>query len=189
MRLSAVLAGVCLASSVTAQDTFVRICINMYPEPGGVRNEIFARLFNPTGEVQAVIADLGFRVEGWDLSDFIYNPAFDSDFFGPASVDITSSEITFRGGNTLPPLNDPGGPDSSNPLPIAEFYGSIWSFSLEGQVNGAYVGTPFANVYTLQYAAGGPGDMPYEIRYCNFPSPGTASLLGIAVAFAARRRR
>ena len=189
MRYAAVLAGVCLASSTTAQDTFVRICINMYPEPGGVRNEIFARLFNPTGEVQAVIADLGFRVEGSNLSNFTYNPAFDSDFFGPASVDVTSDEILFSGYNILPPLNNTDGPDSSNPLPIAELYGNIWSFSLEGQVNGAYVGTPFPNVYTLQHAAGVPGDMPYEIRYCNFPSPGTASLLGITGAFAARRRR
>lgn len=187
MRLSAVLAGVCLASSATAQDTHLHFYIT-YEGPSEWL--LWAELENPTGNVLATVSDLGFTLAGSNISNFEYNSAFDSTFFGDADVSVTSDRVDFRGGNTLPPLNNPGGPDSSNPLEIATFRADVIdSFDLVGQVTGAYVSSPFPEIIIFQNADGSPGETPWCYFSLCTPTPGTAVMLGIASSFAARRRR
>lgn len=153
----------------------------------GSRWTLIAELFNPQDTVLTTIADLGFTMSGSGFSNVDYNPAFDSDFFGDADLTVTPTTVDFRGGNTLPPLNNAGGPDSSNPLYIMSFEAdSLQSFDLVGQVTGAYVGTPFPIILTYQNALGEPGDTPYTV--C-IPAPASASFLAIAGAAAIRRRR
>ncbi|RNC81487.1 MAG: hypothetical protein ED559_06755 [Phycisphaera sp.] len=176
-----------LPASVAAQ-TFLDIEVCYV---GFDRIEAYAKLVNPEGEVLAAVADLGFRLEGWDLRNFEYNPAFDSDFFGDATVTASSTSIDFLGGNTLPPLNNTDGPDSSNPLFLFSVEGNLTGFELVGQVTGAYApagGSPFPTILTYQDANGNQGDTPYDIDFC-FPSPGSASLLAFAGIAAVRRRR
>lgn len=153
------------------------------------RVHLVAELLNPTGTLLAAVSDFGIRIEGWGFSDFQYNPAFDSDFFGPARVFQDSNTIEFIGTNTLPPLNNAGGPDSSNPLHIGSFEldGRVTNVELVGQVTGAYSGIPFPEILTYQNADGSPGTTDYTI-FC-FPSPGSASLLAFAGIAAIRRRR
>ncbi|GAB5496288.1 MAG: hypothetical protein Phyf2KO_13680 [Phycisphaerales bacterium] len=179
---------------------------------------LMAELLNPTGTVLAAVADMGFNLTfgGTDLTieNNEFAPAFDSDFFGPANDGVVSGDsiIGALGGNTLPPLNNAGGPDSSNPLTIYSFdvvipsnpqqstYYMVESgFELAGQVTGAYAGTPFPTILTYQDAQGNPGNTPYSFN--DFlpldiiliidvvPAPSSsAALIGFA-AIAARRRR
>ncbi len=166
--------------------------LNFYIYPTGNGNEwlMEAELDNPTGTVLATIADLGFTLTGTNISDFEYNSAFDSDFFGDADVTVTSEQIDFIGNNALPPLNNSGGTDSSNPLRIATFQADrVNSFDLVGQVTGAYTGIPFPEILFYQNADGTPG----TTRWCYFfnctPTPGTATALFMGCALVARRRR
>jgi hypothetical protein len=157
----------------------------------GVDWVLSARLHNPVSTVLATIADLGFTFTGSNIANFEYNPSFDSDFFGAADVTVTSSSVDFLGGNTLPPLNNAGGVDSSNPLHIASFTADNvdqFSFALVGQVTGAYVGTPFPSILTYQNADGSAGDTRVFFDFC-IPSPSSASLLAIGSLAALPRRR
>lgn len=151
-----------------------------------------ARLVDPEHDILAVITDLGFTMSGEGFSNFNYNPAFDSDFFGPADVEITNTELSFLGGNTIPPLNNDGGPDSSNPLHLFTVEATaINRFDIVGYFGGAYVDSPFPDVFTYQTASGMQGEVPYEIRMQPFcvPSPGAVTVIGLTVPFALRRRR
>ncbi|RNC82224.1 MAG: hypothetical protein ED559_10710 [Phycisphaera sp.] len=150
-----------------------------------------AELLNPTGTILTTIADLGFVLNGTNISDFTYNSAFDSDFFGPATVSVTATQIDFIGSNTLPPLNNAAGPDSSNPLHIATFQAdSVNSFDLVGQVTGAYTGTPFPEILIYQNADGSPGDTYWcAPPYTCFPTPGTGTAVVVGGALLMRRRR
>ncbi|GAB5495252.1 MAG: hypothetical protein Phyf2KO_03320 [Phycisphaerales bacterium] len=182
---TAMLTSGMVVMSVQAQTELNIYCTFETPTRVG----IVAELRNPTGTVLAAISDLGFRIEGWGISDFQYNPAFDSDFFGPASVFQDSNTIEFFGTNTLPPLNNASGVDSSNPLQIGSFEltGRITNFELVGQVTGAYAGAPFPEILIYQNADGSSGNTDYSI-YC-FPTPDTAAVLGLAGIAAGRRRR
>lgn len=182
-RLSA-LAFMSLAGSVSAQSELV-LC---FIWAGNDRYDLTAQLLNPTDTIRAIISDLSFTLHGTDLANFTYNPAFDSTFFGPATVSVTPTQIDFSGTNTLPPLNNPGGPDGSNPLYIASFDTTgINSFTINGQFSGAYVGAPFDNVFFYQNADGSPGSVPFSV--CIIPAPASAMLLGFAGIAAMRRRR
>jgi hypothetical protein len=155
----------------------------------GTTWNLTAELLNPTGTVLAAIADLGFTFRGANIANFEYNSAFDSDFFGDATVNVTGSSVDFIGSNTLPPLNNAAGVDSSNPLHIASFtadHVNLCSFRLVGQVTGAYAGVPFADVFFYQNADGSSGDTAWSI-FCPTPSTATACILMGAVV--ARRRR
>ncbi len=171
---------------------------------------LMAELVNPTGTILATVADMGFNLSmsGDDLTiqNNEFAPAFDSDFFGPANDGVVSGDsiIGALGGNTLPPLNNAGGPDSSNPLTIYSFdvvvpanpaqsdY-VIDNFELVGQITGAYAGVPFPTILTYQDAQGNPGDTPYSVvgiaGFSIIPAPSSGfALLGLG-ALAARRRR
>ncbi|GAB5496196.1 MAG: hypothetical protein Phyf2KO_12760 [Phycisphaerales bacterium] len=178
---------VAVASPTNAQ---TRLCFTIAPTFNGSEWMMHAELINPTGNIRATIADLGFTMSGVNFSNFTYNPAFDSDFFGDANVSVTSSQIDFLGGNTIPPLNNAGGPDSSNPLHIATFQAdSVDSFMLVGQVTGAYVGSPFDTILTYQNADGTPGDTPWGDDLGCLPSPGSAAAVILGGAVSLRRRR
>lgn len=182
------LVSITFAGHTAAQNTELVITLSGFSHTGGT---ITARLVHPTGTILAVISDLGFRMTGQNISNFQYNSAFDSDFFGPASVVTSSTSVDFLGGNIIPPLNNAGGTDDSNPLAIATFNAeNINSFELVGQVTGAYAGVPFPNVFNYQNADGSVGDMPYRIEnYYNWPTPSSSVLLFLAAAGASRRRR
>ncbi|GAB5496194.1 MAG: hypothetical protein Phyf2KO_12740 [Phycisphaerales bacterium] len=185
MKTFAALVAAGVATSASAQ---TELCILVAPTGNGDEWAITAELFNPTGTVLATIADLGFVMNGTNISNFSYNSAFDSDFFGPATVNVSASQVDFLGGNTLPPLNNAAGPDSTNPLAIATFNADdVASLSLVGQVTGAYTGVPFPIILTYQDAQGNAGDTPYEIKIV--PAPASAALLGLGGLAAARRRR
>lgn len=216
-------AGCAVAASTAAHaqtELEFRFEQNVYiVEPGDtITVTLMAELLNPTDTVLATVADMGFNLTfgGTDLTieNNEFAPAFDSDFFGPANDGVVSGDsiIGALGGNTLPPLNNAGGPDSSNPLTIYSFDVVIplnplqssyrmeeSDFELAGQVTGAYAGTPFPTILTYQDAQGNPGDTPY--RFNDFlplddilhisvvPAPASSvALLGLG-ALAARRRR
>ena len=177
-----------LAGSASAQ-TELNIYITQ-PTPG--HGVIYAQLDNPLAPIRAIIGDdLDFTMIGAGISNFSYNPAFDSTFFGPATVTVSPNQIDFHGSNTLPPLNNPGGPDSSNPLHIATFDATlIWDFQVNGQLKGEYVTFPGGD-YFYQNANGTPGTVPYYVHIDPswVPSPGAACLLGFSGIAAMRRRR
>ncbi len=178
-----------MAVSASAQP---ELLIVLREAPGGFHWTATATLQNPETDVLATISDLGFELRGYGIENFNYNPAFDSDFFGPANVSVTSDQVNFLGGNTIPPLNNADGPDSSNPLHLFTVDAMIIDgFELVGQVGGAYVGSPFPRTIVYQTASGETGDVPYAIRIypCCTPTPGSLAALGIAIPFALRRRR
>ena len=185
------LAALCIAgcaSTVSAQGTSLEIvlyCVNGNPNVW----DVTAELVNPTDTIRAVVSDLAFTLTGTNLANFEYNPAFDSTFFGPATVTATSTQIDFSGTNTLPPLNNASGPDSSNPLSLFSFTGSPIDFVINGQLSGAYVGSPFDNVFFYQDALGNPGTVPFNISIVHIPAPASLALLGLGGLATARRRR
>ena len=178
---------------------------------------LVAELMNPTGTVLAAVADMGFNLSfgGTDLiiENNEFEPSFDSDFFGPANDGVVSGDsiIGALGGNTLPPLNNAGGPDSSNPLTIYSFDVVIpmnpqqssydlplSGFELAGQVTGAYTGVPFPTILTYQDAQGNPGDTAYSVNHLLngsilsigvIPAPSSGLALFGLGAMTARRRR
>lgn len=191
MRSKAALLFVCgvTASSLQAQ-TELEFCLTTDNGPNGLRFHLGAQLLNPEGPVLAVIADIGFTLTGLEIANVDYNPAFDSEFFGDADLTVTSTSIDFVGGNTLPPLNNAGGPDSSNPLHIMSFDASSFdTFTLVGQVTGAYEGSPFPIILTYQNADGTAGDTPYSFPFFCVPAPGVAPVVAFAGVAAVRRRR
>lgn len=185
MKTFAALIAAGVATSASAQ---TELCVTIQPTGNGSEWSITAELLNPTGSLRAAIADLGFVMNGEGFGNFSYNSAFDSDFFGAATVSVTGTQVDFLGGNTLPPLNNAGGPDGSNPLAIATFDAdSVSSFAFVGQVTGAYVGSPFDTILIYQDALGAAGDTPYQIKIV--PAPASAALLGLGGLAAVRRRR
>lgn len=171
---------------------------------------LMAELLSPSATVLAVVSDMGFDLtfggsSGLIISNNEFNPAFDSDFFGPAADGVVSGDsiIGAQGSNTLPPLNNAGGPDSSNPLVVYSFDVTapddpnvgvfLAQLTLTGQITGAYTGSPFPNILIYQDAMGNPGDTPWSV--VGFPSitvvPAPASglaLIGLG-ALTSRRRR
>jgi MYXO-CTERM domain-containing protein len=184
MKTFAAILAAGVATSASAQ---TELCITA-ATADGTNWTLTAELLNPTGSVLAAVADLGFTMSGSGFANFAYNAAFDSDFFGPAAVTVTGTSVDFLGGNTLPPLNNAGGVDSSNPLAIATFTAdSVSGMVLNGQVTGAYAGVPFPVILTYQDANGGAGDTPWSFKVV--PAPASAALLGLGGLAAARRRR
>ncbi|GAB5495251.1 MAG: hypothetical protein Phyf2KO_03310 [Phycisphaerales bacterium] len=174
----------CGVVAFNAQADYLEFCFTVSLDG---RWHLNAELMNPEGVVLAAVADLGLTIGGVNFSNVEYNPAFDSDFFGDADLTVTGTSIDFLGGNTLPPLDNAGGTDSSNPLHIMSFDAdSVESVSLVGQVTGAYTGSPFPTILTYQDAQGNAGDTPY--KFC-IPAPGSALLLGLACTVTVRRRR
>lgn len=188
MRSKAALLFVCgVATSTLQAQTELEFCLTT---DDGIRYHLGAQLLNPEGPVLAVIADIGFTFTGNDFANVEYNPAFDSEFFGDADLTVTGTSIDFVGGNTLPPLNNPGGPDSSNPLHIMSFDAvSVHTFTLVGQVTGAYEGSLFPSILTYQNADGTAGDTPYSFPFFCVPAPGVAPVVAFVGFAAARRRR
>ncbi len=190
-------AGLIACPTLAQTELEIRIYEIEHVAGGDALYSIEAMLLNPTSTIRAIISDLDFTIDWTDLRDFQYNPAFDSTFFGPATVSVTPTQINFSGANTLPPLNNPGGPDSSNPLQIATFVGDDFSFvpfitpqlTINGQLSGAYVDTPFDNVFFYQNADGSPGTVPFRVYFDYIPAPASVALLGFAGIATMRRRR
>jgi len=176
---------------------------------------VMAELLNPDPNktILAVVSDFGFDLSfgsetGIDISNNWFRPAFVSDFFGPPDPgDVVGNQIIDAlGVNVLPPLNNPGGPDSSNPLAIYSFDTLITDgtprevsafVTLNGQISGAYTGSPFPDVFFYQNADGSPGTVPFrgpnllEMPFLEIviPAPASASLLVIGLLGASRCRR
>lgn len=184
MKTFAALVAAGVAASASAQS----LDINIVEGPAGSWTAS-AVLNAPTGTIRAVISDLAFTMGGSGLSGFSYNSAFDSTFFGAASVTASATQVNFSGANTLPPLNNPGGPDSSNPLALFTVNGNVTSFAVNGQMTGAYTGVPFDNVFFYQTAQGTPGTVPFSVNIIPVPAPASAALLGLGGLAAIRRRR
>jgi len=175
-----------------------------------VHYHIWAELLNPTETVLAVVSNISFDF-GFDwfattplvIFDNSFEPAFDSDFFGPAidGVVAGSTIIGARGTNTLPPLNNAGGIDSSNPLEIYSFSVDTSAstqnvyfptLNINSQFDGAYTGSPYPDVFFYQFSDGSPGSMPFSILanplFVSVPAPATG-MLGLLGLAAIRRRR
>jgi hypothetical protein len=179
-----------LATTASVAAAQTELCI-VAETTDGTNWALTAELLNPTGTVLAVIADLGFTFQATNIGNFEYNSAFDSDFFGDATVSVTSTSVDFLGSNTLPPLNNGAGVDSSNPLVIATFTADSideHSFDLIGQVTGAYAGVPFPQILFYQNADGNAGDTAWT-GFKVLPAPSTASLMCPCGLAASRRRR
>lgn len=190
----AFVSALCLSHAHAQTELIIKMYEISHLPDGDALYGITAELTNPTGTILAAISDLSFTVDQTNIHNFQYNPAFDSDFFGPALVDITPTGLTFTGTNTLPPLNNPGGTDSSNPLQIATFeaddfhLSSLPTITILGQLTGAYSGVPFPEILVYQNADGSPGDVPFRAFFSYIPAPSSASLLCLGGLAAARRR-
>lgn len=154
--------------------------------------EIQSELFDPSRPLLVTMSDVIFELEGQNISNFVYNSfAFDSEFFGAPVVATTSERIEFAGINTVGPLQNIAGPDTSNPLFIGSFDAdSVDSLVLVGQNSGSYIPntTSFPDIFLYQNAFGEPGTVPFRIEINPIPSSGSGTLLAI-LALGARRRR
>lgn len=169
---------------------------------------------DPNKTLLAAVVDIHFDLSFGAETDIVisnnsFSPAFDSVFLGPADDgDIVGTEIHGASGtNALPPTNNPGGPDSSNPLVIYtldtlitdDTPRSIAAYpTIHGQFTGAYEGSTFPDVFAYQNPDGSPGTVPFELpNLLNYPTltivpiptPATASLFGLALCAGIRRRR
>ncbi|MCA9272350.1 MAG: hypothetical protein KDA31_04820 [Phycisphaerales bacterium] len=155
--------------------------------------EVYGELQNPQSVIDAAIWDLHFLLEGSNLSNFSYNTAFDSDFFGPPEIMLSPTSIEFEGINPGGPLRNADGPDSSNPLFLVSFNAdSVSDFELVGQNSGSYVGTPtfpFGILFLYQNANGSPGTVPFQIEVNPIPTSGTCAVAGLVGLQLLRRRR
>jgi len=212
MKNAACVVLVSLAGSASAQSLAISISpdITMAAQGDTVTWTIRAELLNPLqGEViRAVVSDFGFDLDhggdtGLTIGSNEFQPAFDSTFFGPAVDGVVSGDsiIGAVGVNTLPPLNNPSGPDDSNPLLIYTYQTTVMdstarviepNLTLVGQISGAYVSAPFDNVFFYQLADGSPGTVPFSIdagQVFVVPAPGVLSLAGFGCLALVRRHR
>ncbi len=210
MKHFTLILGLALASTAGAQDTHLVVHVKADRAVAllgeSVRWEIWAELFNPTGVISATVSDMAFSLDfggqpELSISDNAWNPAFNSVFFGPANPGTVSDDRIdgASGTNTLPPLNNPGGPDSSNPLFCygftmnhdASFSNQYTpSLTIHGQFSGAYVGSPFHQVFFYQSASG--GTVPFRVVYDTIsyiPAPATGTLALLSLAAIRRRSR
>ena len=207
-----------------AQQTFLNVWVEPDQDTAVLGDVVtwtfYAELVNPDPNkvIVATISDMAMTVFHFDTLSQITNnsfqPAFDSDFFGPADDGMVvpvvdgSQIVGASGQNTLMPLNNPGGPDSRNPLPIYSYDTVITddtermvqaTILLNGQITGAYAdpNSPFDDVFFYQLADGSPGTVP--IVYPNLispflprlhiiPAPASLSLLSLALLTTRRRR-
>ncbi len=167
--------GFCVSGTVLAQ---TRLNIN-YCEGRPGLYYFTAELVNPEHDILAVVSDFAFHVDGVNIRAFTYNPAFDSELFGDADVEVTSTTIDFRGSNVIPPLNNADGPDSSNPLYLftieLEEDGVLSSFEVEGLFSGAYATPPggqFPIVFLYQHSNGNPGQIPFRLENIHYTCGG-----------------
>jgi hypothetical protein len=153
--------------------------------------ELYGELMNPQGAIDAAVWDLSFALEGTQLSNFAYNTAFDTDFFGSPAITLSPTLIAFRGLNPGGPLANSGGPDSSNPIFLVSFNAdSVTDFELVGQNSGSYEsGGVFPIIFFYQLADGTPGTVPFRVELNPIPVPSTALILGIAGFGLLGRRR
>lgn len=177
-------------------------------QPGeSVHWQLWAELYEPQDEILATVSDIAFSltfggVPSLSITDNEFTPAFDSVFFGPANDGtVINDTITSASGmNTLPPLQNPGGPDSSNPLLIYSFTmvhdgfggGEMYTpdLSIEGQMTGAYVGNAFP--ITFFYTRIDGAMVQYTIEadtVYNIPAPATGTLALLSLAAIRRRSR
>ncbi len=179
-------------------------------QPGeSVHWQLWAELFEPDGEILATVAEIDFSltfggIPSLSIADNNFAPAFDSTFFGPADDGIVSGDSIANaiGTNTLPPLNNPGGPDSSNPLLIYSFtmvhdgFGGGEKYTpqltINGVFTGAYVGSPFPTIFFYQLSSVPfPVPVPFSVQadtVYNIPTPATGTLALLSLT-ALRRRR
>lgn len=153
---------------------------------------VTAELLNPDPDkdLLAVVSMFYVSMDGSGFDSLNYNNQFDSDFAGPITVIVEDDYVEFWGYQWLPPANNADGPDSSNPL---------WAFSFEadrvdsldfiGDVNGAYAGSPFPEVFYFHHPDGSPADFGYTIEINPIPSPGTIALIGVSGYWCLRGRR
>ena len=207
MRHVAAASLICAASTTVAQTELV-IHVDadrQVVQPGeSVNYTIWAELLEPEHEVLAVIQYFGFNLEfgntDLNITDNEFQSTFDNDFFGPADDGdvIGDSIVEALGINEIPPLNNPDGPDSSNPLQIYSFSVTVPSdtgfgsytpmLSLWGEVTGAYVGWPFPIIITYQSVF---SDVPYRVEADTIyvPTPAVSLALVCTGLIAARRKR
>ncbi len=218
MRRQVVAAGVVLCTGSAFAQT--RLVIASYPDRNTaglgdvVTWSVVAELLDPdpTKTILATVSGVGFDIghqgdSGIQVFNNSFQPAFDNQFTGPADdgVVVGSSIVGAEGENRLPPLNNNGGPDRSNPLLVYTYQILITEdtprtlfgeLTINGQFTGAYSGSPFPEILWYQNSDGSPGDTPYgypPLLHMPFltivPAPMSASLLVLAGAGAARRRR
>ncbi len=210
---------IALAGSATAQ-TELLLWVQPSTDSATVGDVVtwtlYAELVNlPPGlTILATVSDIGFDLSFGTESDIVisnnmFAPAFDSTFFGPADDgQVVGTEILgAMGANTLPPLNNPGGPDSSNPLVIYtldtlitdDTPRSIAAYpTIHGQFSGAYEGTPFPYVFFYQNPNGTPGTVPFgllplfaypRLDIVPIPAPASVAPIGLGAIAGVRRRR
>lgn len=147
-----------------------------------------AILHHPETDVAVVIAEIGLQFSGNNLGNVQYNPAFDSIFFGPADVLVTPESIAFEGANMPAPLNDPGGPDSSNALHIMSFTADFvdpGTFALTSNTWGGYEPNAIADQFYLTSDV-----FPQDINwYVTIPAPASSVLVLLAIPLCTRRIR
>ena len=177
-------------------------------QPGeSVHWQLWAELYEPQDEILATVSNIAFSltfggVPSLSITDNDFSTAFDSTFFGPADDGTVSFDTISNasGINALPPLQNPGGPDSSNPLLIYSFTmvhngdggGEMYTpeLSIEGQMTGAYIGNAFPDEFYYTRIDG--RMVQYSIEadtVYNIPAPATGAfaLLGLT-AFRRRSR-
>jgi len=202
-------AALCISAPAAAEPHLVlRLIADEHViAPGdSVHWQLWAELIEPESEIVATVVDISFSLTfGGDQSISItendFSSAFDSLIFGPADDGIVDGDTISGafGVNVIPPINDPGGPDSSNPLFIYGFTmvhdGSIGEgiyqpeLTIESQLTGAYASLPFPDYFFYRHRDG-TSDVPFVViadTVYNIPTPatGTLALLGLS---ALRRR-
>ena len=204
----------CLIVAVTSPATaepllFVHVEANKEViAPGdSVDWHIWAELVNPEREVMTVLSaiDLSIFFEDQDdivLSNYQLTSSFQSNFgFHNGNRDTNNSITGIYGYNHIAPLNNPGGPDRSNPISLYTFtmtqdgtlgtsgYQPIIRF--DEQPIGYFFEEPFHVPirYTPNFSG---GDVRYVIEYDTVylvPAPATALLALTAIAPLRRRSR
>lgn len=174
--------------------------------PGDSVNwQIWAELIEPEQPVLATVVNFSFSltfggVSSLNITDNNFSTAFDSTFVGPADDGTVIGDAIFgaEGVNMIPPLNNPGGPDSSNPLFIYSFTmihngdggGEMYTPELSiTSMSGAYdTPVPIEFAYTNGTGPGVSFNVVADTVY-NVPPPATGALALISLAAIRRRSR